>query len=222
MAGGTYFNMQWFAQRRTRRESIPATAGHRDIGVLRMNFRFHVVSFLVEAGFALPEGADYPQESCGWQPRVSVVGWLADSKLGIPLPVFKAFIAGMDSAPPEASPARYPRRIESKKSALFLVPRSLSTRNSVAPSSSMGSRADPLPVNRPFAGSARFIPSSAIRVASSQRNRRCSWYRAAYRRGIRSLPTRPWGKAVFAAPRSSAARLSRSAALRGGCPSGSR
>ena len=33
---------------------------------------------------------------------------------------------------------RHPRRMESKKSALFFVPRSLSTRNSVASSSSMG------------------------------------------------------------------------------------
>ena len=36
------------------------------------------------------------------------------------------------------SHSRHPRLMESKKSALFFVPRSLSTRNSVASSSSMG------------------------------------------------------------------------------------
>jgi hypothetical protein len=54
MACGADFNMQRFAHRGTRRERIPTAAGHRDIGVLGMDFGFHFGSFLVEAGFALP------------------------------------------------------------------------------------------------------------------------------------------------------------------------
>jgi hypothetical protein len=70
MTGRADFYVQWFTERRTRSEGIPAAAGHRDIGVFRMDFRFHFSSFLMEAGFALPKGADYLQESGDWQPRI--------------------------------------------------------------------------------------------------------------------------------------------------------
>jgi len=69
MAGGTDFDVQRFTERGARSERVSATAGYGDISVLGMNFGFHVDSFLLKAGFALPKGADYPQESPDKQPR---------------------------------------------------------------------------------------------------------------------------------------------------------
>src|SRR5258706_309005 len=61
---------------------------------------------------------------------------------------------------------------------------------------------------------------SVSRDAWSQRSRRCSLYHGAYRREIRSLPVRPWDKAVCAAPISFAGFPSRSAIPLGACRSG--
>jgi hypothetical protein len=69
MAGRADFHVQGFAQSGTRGKGIAATAGHCDVGVFGMNFRLHFDSFLMEAGFALPKGADYPQVFGDWQPR---------------------------------------------------------------------------------------------------------------------------------------------------------
>ena len=76
--------------------------------------------------------------------------------------------------------------------------------------------------SRPLAGRTRFIPSRISPDAWSQRNRRCSWCFVACRRGIRSLPVRPWDKAAFATPISFAGYPFRSAILRGACRIGSR
>src|SRR5579859_995428 len=69
MAGRADFHVQGFAQSGTRSKGIAATAGHCDVGVFGMDFRLHFGSFHVEAGFALPKGADYPQVFGDWQPR---------------------------------------------------------------------------------------------------------------------------------------------------------
>ena len=75
---------------------------------------------------------------------------------------------------------------------------------------------------RPFAGSARWTSMDNLITlcAWSRRSRRCSWYHGVYRREIRSLPVRPWDKAVSAVPRSSAGFPSRSAIPRGACRNG--
>src|SRR6476646_5775391 len=70
MAGGADFHVQRFAQRGARSEGVSAAAGDRNVGVLGMDFRLHFGSFHVEAGFALPKGADYPQVGGDWQPRL--------------------------------------------------------------------------------------------------------------------------------------------------------
>jgi hypothetical protein len=74
VAGGTDFHVQRFDHRGTRSERIPATAGHRDVGILGMDFRLHFGSFLMEAGFALPKAADYPQAARALQARTAVTG----------------------------------------------------------------------------------------------------------------------------------------------------
>jgi hypothetical protein len=74
VAGGADFNVQWFHHRGTRSERIPAAAGHCDVGILGMDFRLHFGSFLMEAGFALPKGADYPQAARALQARAAVTG----------------------------------------------------------------------------------------------------------------------------------------------------
>jgi hypothetical protein len=142
---GTYFHVQRFAQRRARSERVSATACHGDVRVLRVNFGFHVDSFLLKAGFALPKGADYPQESLDWQPRRQWIrhssgGRYPNMQVGLYLELrpdsLPAQLAGLGSPAGVAwaEPGQGERQTltsshESKKSALFFVPRSLSTRN---------------------------------------------------------------------------------------------
>jgi hypothetical protein len=75
VAGRADFHVQRFAQRGTRSERIAATAGHRDIGVLGMDFRFHFGSLSAwKRDLRFRKGADYPQEFGDWQPQKAVNG----------------------------------------------------------------------------------------------------------------------------------------------------
>ncbi len=73
--------------------------------------------------------------------------------------------------------------MESKKSALFLVSRSLPTRNSVASNSSMGSRPDSLVAQPPVRGQGALYPIST-------QPRRMESKKSALFLVSRSLPTR--------------------------------